>query len=116
MTCRGQLGRVSEAIATLPADVRDRLVFVALSVESDLPPEDLQAYAEREGFPFVYAVMPAEMQRAFAEEYGREALIPSMMPHLTIGADGEVSDLHLGALDPDQIAEKLTALSEPAAS
>ncbi|MFM9108759.1 MAG: hypothetical protein ACKOWF_18900 [Chloroflexota bacterium] len=111
MTCRGQLARVSEAVASLPGDVRENLVFVGLSVETGIQPSALQDYAEENGFPFIYAVMPADYQKAIVEQFGREALVPPMMPHFTIAPDGAVSGLSTGKQDPGAIAGELEALA-----
>jgi hypothetical protein len=110
MTCRGQLARVTEAVASLPNDVRDDIVFVGLSMETGLDPAALQKYDEANGFPFIYAVMPKEYQQAVVDQFGREALIPPFMPRFSIASNGEVSQLLTGKQEPDEIAKELTAL------
>ena len=110
MTCRGQLARVTEAVASLPDDVRDDLVFIGLSMETGLEPEALQRYDETNGFPFIYAVMPKEYQQAILDRFGREALIPTFMPRFVISPDGSVSELQTGKQEPADIAAELTAL------
>lgn len=103
------MGRATEAIALLDPEVRDEVVFVALSVEADLDPAALRAYAEREGFPFVYATMPVEFQRSLVETVGRETVVPPLMPHLLIGADGVPGPVAFGDKSPEELAAELTA-------
>ena len=108
------MGRITEAIDALPADDRDDIVFIGLSTESDLNVADLEAYAEREGFPFIYAVMPADYQRALVDDLGRSAVIPPLTPHFTISPDGEVSELMNGSMNPPEVTKELEALVKPA--
>lgn len=103
---------MTEAVASLPDDVRENLVLVGLSMETGIQPSALQAYADQNGFPFIYAVMPEEYQRAIVDQFGREALIPPFMPHFTITPDRTVSTLYSGKQEPDEIAKELTALVE----
>ncbi|MDP9365294.1 MAG: TlpA family protein disulfide reductase [Chloroflexota bacterium] len=101
--CRDQLARVKEAAAQIPEEERGDIVFVALSSEVDLPRESLAAYAEDNGFPFVFAVMPAEMLRAMADDLGQEIAVPPATPHLIVAADGTVGELHTGSAAPEEI-------------
>jgi hypothetical protein len=103
------LGRATEAMALLEPAIRDEVVFVALSVETDLDPAALRAYAEREGFPFVYAVMTPEFQRSLVETAGRETAVPPLMPHLLVGADGVPGPVTVGDKAPPELAAELTA-------
>jgi hypothetical protein len=105
------LVRVNEAIATLPDEIRDEIVFIGLSTEAELDPAALRKYAEENGFPFIYAAMPAEFQRALADDIGKSALIPPVMPHFTIARDGTVGELQLGQQSPEEIAKELTDLA-----
>lgn len=114
-SCHGQLTRLKEAAATLPEEQREEIVFVALSTEGELPREDLANYAATNEFPFIFAVMPADMLRAMADDFGQEIAVPPAMPYLIVAPDGTVGDLHTGGSSVDELlalfAETLSAAS-----
>ena len=86
---------------------RERIVFVALSIETTIDPDALRAYEEQYQFPFVHAVMTEPFAVAWAEEYGKEGLVPPLTPHVIIAADGTPGELQLGTQDPEEIAAEL---------
>jgi thiol-disulfide isomerase/thioredoxin len=101
--CHGQLTRLKEAAAALPEEQREDIVFVALSTEGELPREDLAAYAAINEFPFIFAVMPADMLRAMADDFGQEIAVPPAMPYLIVAPDGTVGDLHTGGSSVEEL-------------
>ncbi len=114
--CRDQLARVKEAAAQIPEEERADAVFVALSTEVDLPRETLAEYAASNEVPFVFAVMPAEMVQAMADDLGQEIAIPPATPHLIIAPDGTVGDVHTGGASAEDVLALLAAAKETAAS
>lgn len=102
--CRQQLTNVQQARAQLPGD---DVVFVALSVETTISPEDLAQYADNLGFDWTFAVMSPELLQALADEFGRTVTNPPSTPHFVIRADGSVSELVTGI----QSAEEIVALT-----
>jgi cytochrome oxidase Cu insertion factor (SCO1/SenC/PrrC family) len=108
-TCHAQLERVKDAAAQLPEDDKDNVVLVALSSEVDLPRETLAQYAGDNDFPFIFAVMSAEMLRAMVDDLGQEVAVPPATPHLIVAPDGTVGDLRTGSTAP---ADLLTLLAE----
>jgi cytochrome oxidase Cu insertion factor (SCO1/SenC/PrrC family) len=107
--CRQQLTNVRAAKEQLNSDA---FVFVALSVEVDLPRESLAAYSENEAFPWIFAVMSPEMLKAVVDHFGREASIPPSTPHFIIAPDGHtVTELITGIEAPEAIVERLTAIN-----
>ncbi|NJM40335.1 MAG: redoxin family protein [Anaerolineae bacterium] len=64
--CRKQLGYVTEAKKQLGSD---NIVFVALSVESDLDPAALAQYAKDTGFDLQFAVLDAAGLKAFSDAF-----------------------------------------------
>ncbi len=101
--CYEQLTRVTEAFARIPEAERDNIVLVALSSEIDLPREDLANYAEKTGFPLLFAVMRDDLLKAMVDDLGREWAIPPAMPHLIVSPDGTVGDLHTGGSSVDEL-------------
>ena len=114
-SCHGQLTRLKEAAATLPEEQREEIVFVALSTEGELPREELANYAATNEFPFIFAVMPADMLRAMADDFGQEIAVPPAMPYLIVAPDGTVGELHTGGSSVEELLA-LFAETQPAAS
>jgi thiol-disulfide isomerase/thioredoxin len=113
--CRDQLARVKEAAAQIPADEREETVFVALSSEVDLPRETLAEYAASNDFPFIFAVMPAEMLQAMADDLGQEIAVPPATPHLIVAPDGTIGALRTGSEAPEDILAGLAEARETSA-
>ncbi len=115
-TCRGQLVRVKEAAAQIPEAEREDIVLVALSSEVDLPRETLAAYAAENDFPFIFAVMPAEMLKAMADDLGQEIAVPPATPHLIVAPDGTIGELHTGSTSPEDLLARFADAQALAAS
>jgi thiol-disulfide isomerase/thioredoxin len=113
--CRDQLVRVKEAAAQIPEDEREEIVFVALSSEVDTPRELLAEYAAANDFPFIFAVMPAEMLQAMADDLGQEIAVPPATPHLIVAPDGTVGALRTGGEAPEDILAGLAEVRETSA-
>ncbi len=113
--CFEQLSRVQEAFARIPETERDEIVLVALSSEIDLPREDLASYAEKTGFPLLFAVMPEAMLKTMVDDIGREWAIPPAMPHLIVSPDGTIGDLHTGGSSAEELLALFAAAQESAA-
>mgnify|MGYP005848391305 CR=1 FL=1 len=104
--CRAQLGnatRAAEQLASQP------VVFVALSVAENISDADLAAYAERQGFPFIFAVATPEMLAALTANFGRAAITPPSTPHFIIAPDGSVSSLFTGSKSAADLVSLLSA-------
>ncbi len=110
--CRDQLARVKEAAAQIPAEERDKVAFVALSSEVDLPRETLAEYAAANDFPFVFAVMPAAMLQAMVDDLGQEVAVPPATPHLIMAPDGTVGEVHTGGDDAAAVLALLAAAAD----
>jgi thiol-disulfide isomerase/thioredoxin len=103
--CRAQQGEVREAKAQLGDDV----VFIGLSLETNLPPEQLAAYAQDNGFDWTYAVMPVELLAQLTDEFGRSITNAPSTPHFIIRSDGTFSALSTGIDPADIIVTKIQA-------
>jgi thiol-disulfide isomerase/thioredoxin len=114
--CRDQLARVKEAAALIPEEERAEVVFVALSSEVDLPRETLADYAAANDFPFIFAVMPAEMLQAMVDDLGQEIAVPPATPHLIIAPDGSVGEVHTGSATAEEVLALLAEARESAAA
>jgi cytochrome oxidase Cu insertion factor (SCO1/SenC/PrrC family) len=105
--CRQQMGDIRD---TLLAQLDpERTVLLGLSVETDLPREDLAAYVDKQSFSWQFAVMTPELLQALAATYGQTIANPPAVPHFVIGPDGSVSDLSTGFHTADQLFAELTA-------
>jgi peroxiredoxin len=95
--CRRQLGNVNEAVAQLAGNAD--IVFIGLSVETELTAADLQDYVARQGFNFPFAVATPAMMQQLIDQFGRTVSNPPSTPHFVIRPDGTVSELKTGFED-----------------
>lgn len=105
--CRRQLGNLraaSELLAEQDADV----AYVVISVERGLPAAALADYADRNAFPFRFAVADDELLGLLADRFGRNALNPPSTPHVIVAADGTASELRTGFSPPDELVGLLS--------
>ncbi len=104
--CRRQLGNVRDAKQQLAGE---DVVFVALSVETNIDDATLASYANGEGFDWLFAVVTPEMLGLLADEFGRSIANPPATPHFIIRADGSNTDLVTGIESSDQIIAQIIA-------
>jgi hypothetical protein len=105
--CRQQMGTIRDGL--LSQLDPERTVLLGLSVETDLPREELAAYVDTQGFSWQFAVMTPELLQALAATYGQTIANPPAVPHFLIGPDGSVGDLSTGFHTADQLLGELTA-------
>lgn len=105
--CRRQLGNVREARAQLGDDV----VFIGLSLETNLDDADLAQYQSDQGFDWTFAVMTPEMLQALADTFGRSITSAPSTPHFVIRPDGSYTDLVTGIDSPDEIVQQIQSAS-----
>ncbi len=103
--CRRQLTNVQEASAQFGDDV----VFVALSVETNIAGEELATYADNAGFDYTFAVMTPEMLSELAGAFGQTISNPPATPHFIIRPDGSTTDLVTGIEPAADIVTQLEA-------
>jgi thiol-disulfide isomerase/thioredoxin len=103
--CRAQQGEVREAKTQLGDDV----VFIGLSLETNLPSENLATYAQDNGFDWTYAVMPVDLLSQLADQFGRSITNAPSTPHFIIRPDGSFTDLSTGIDPADTIVAKIQA-------
>lgn len=103
--CRQQLGNVREARTQLGDDV----VFIGLSLETNLSDADLAQYQADQGFDWTFAVMTPEMLQGLADTFGRSITSAPSTPHFVIRPDGSYTDLVTGIDSPDEIMQQIQA-------
>jgi thiol-disulfide isomerase/thioredoxin len=108
--CRRQLGNVSQAKAQL-GDSED-VVFVSLSVETNIGDGDLANYTQETGFDWAFAVATPEMLVSLVETFGQSITNPPSTPHFIIRPDGSTTELTTGYEGPDEILQNLEAESQ----
>jgi cytochrome oxidase Cu insertion factor (SCO1/SenC/PrrC family) len=105
--CRQQMSVIRDQ---LRAQVDpERIVFVGLSVETNLATETLASYTSTHGFDWTFAVMTPELLQELSSTFGRTIANPPAVPHFVIGPDGTTSDLSTGHHSADRLLEQLTA-------
>jgi thiol-disulfide isomerase/thioredoxin len=108
--CRRQLGNVSQAKAQL-GDSED-VVFVSLSVETNIGDGDLANYTQETGFDWAFAVATPDMLVSLVETFGQSITNPPSTPHFIIRPDGSTTDLTTGYEGPEEILQNLEAESQ----
>jgi thiol-disulfide isomerase/thioredoxin len=99
--CRSQLTTLTDVASQYGDDV----VFVALSVETNLAPADVAAYAASNGFDWTFAAMTPEVLQALGAVFGPTVGNPPATPHFIIRPDGSVTDLVTGLKSADELVE-----------
>lgn len=107
--CRQQLENVRSAREQLGENV----IFVALSVETNISSADLAAYADENGFEWHFAVMTPELLGELVNAFGRTISNPPSTPHFVIRPDGTVSALSTGIESASEIVAQIGAVSGP---
>jgi thiol-disulfide isomerase/thioredoxin len=107
--CREQLGYVRDTQAQLDPE---KVVFVALSVETNVSAAELARYADEQGFPFTFAVMTPELLQELSATFGRTIANPPSTPHFIIRPDGSVTELSTGIKPAEEIRARISAAME----
>jgi thiol-disulfide isomerase/thioredoxin len=88
--CRAQQVQVSAAHGT------GSFTSVSLDVDLSEAPDDLAAYADREGFDWHFAMADASLYRLLQERFGVAVTNPPSTPLIVIERDGSVRPLGFG--------------------
>jgi len=90
LNCRAQQMQVSAAHET------GSFTSVSLDVDLSEAPDDLAAYADREGFDWHFAMADASLYRLLQERFGVAVTNPPSTPLIVIERDGSVRPLGFG--------------------
>ena len=104
--CRRQLTNVLDAKQQLASD---DVIFVALSVETNIGDGDLANYANAAGFDWHFAVMTPEILRELVDEFGQAITNPPATPHFIIHPDSTFTELATGIEPAGQIISQIQA-------
>jgi len=105
-TCRKQLGDTQKAAA----QIGERAVVIALSVETDLSADDVADYAKSNGFENIrFAVMSKELLAAMVDAFGNSAVNPPSTPHVIIDAAGVAGEMTTGRISATDLVAALDA-------
>lgn len=88
INCLAQQREAQVALERLRGEVP--VVYVSLGVDPGEGPEDLAAYAEREGFDWRFAVAGPEVARALADAFGPIFLSPPSTPLVVVDPTGQI--------------------------
>lgn len=115
--CLGQQRQVIGAYDALgalpedaPEDAEPAVIFISLSVAENISDERLAAYADREGFEWIFAVVPPIMLDGLVTEFGRAVITPPSSPHFYILPDGAVTELTTGFQSSADLIAEITDL------
>ena len=104
--CRRQLGNVRDARAQIG---NDNVVFIGLSLETNISDGQLAQYQSDYGFDWTFAVMTPELLQELAAAFGRSITSAPSTPHFVIRPDGSFTDLVTGIESAEQILRQLEA-------
>lgn len=99
--CRRQQQTLTSVFNT--ADPHE-VVFISLSVETNISDGDLADYAAREGFDWTFVVANEALLAELVNLYGRTITNPPSTPHFAVYPDGSYSELTTGFSSADQIS------------
>jgi len=77
----------------MPAVNSDEVIFISLDSETNNSAESLTSYAENYEFPWLFAVMTPDFQRAATEEFGNVVNVPPSEPQWVIRPDGSFTGI-----------------------
>ncbi len=109
INCLMQLVNVAAALPDLDPE---RHVVIAISLETELEPQDLARYAENSDFDWIFAVASPDMLKAIVDAFGRDAVVPSITPHVIVYPDGTVGELQTGGTSPEEIINMMNETSD----
>jgi len=104
INCMMQMVNVAAALPNLDPE---RHVVMAISIETQLAPEDLAKYAENSDFDWIFSVASPELLKAIVDAFGRDAVVPSITPHVIVYPDGTAGDLQTGGSSPEDIIDMM---------
>jgi cytochrome oxidase Cu insertion factor (SCO1/SenC/PrrC family) len=105
---RGQMRWRDEV---MPQVNMENVVFVSLTIETNLTPQDVQAYADENNFGWIFAVATPELLQALTAQFGNGVNVPPSEPQWMIRPNGSVV-----GLISDNSTASLSALINSAAS
>ena len=104
--CRQQLNNVRDAKVQLEGD---EVVFIALSLETNIDDETLAQYANGSSYDWLFAVATPDLLKGLTEEFGRAIVVAPSTPHFIVRADGTNSELVTGIEPAGQIVAQIRA-------
>jgi hypothetical protein len=109
INCMIQMGNVAAALPDLDPEQH---VMISISIETGLAPKDLAKYAENSDFDWMFSVASPEMLKAIVDVFGRDALVPSITPHVIVYPDGTTGSLRTGGASPEDIVDMMNETNE----
>lgn len=102
--CRQQLGTVKQVREQLGGD---DVVFIGISVETNLSAEQLAQYQESTGYDWPFAVATPELVQALVDQFGQSITNPPSTPHFIIRPDGSATELDTGMESADELIAQI---------
>jgi len=91
----------------LPQFPSDDVVFISISVETNVRSENLAEYARDENFNWQFAIATSEMMISLVDTFGRDVSNPPRQPDFIIRPDGTTTDLLLGLTPASQTIDQI---------
>ena len=101
-SCRQQLKNIRDARA---AEGGEKIMVIAISIETTLKDEELADYAKTEGFDWPFVVASDDLLKALVKEFGRTVANPPSTPHFLLRPDGTFTKLETGGRSPEELTK-----------
>lgn len=98
--CAQQQNNVGQARARLNSD---NVVFISISVETNISADDLANYAINRQYDWVFVLADLPLLDLLTAEFGRTITSPPSTPHFVVYPDGSYSQLYTGYTSADEI-------------
>ena len=105
-TCRSQAGEIKKLLEAFGED--GGVVAVSLDIDVNEDAASLKKYAAAAGFPWRFAVAPADLLREFSSLYGSQYLNPPSAPIILVNAKGTVLPLPAGLKSVATLQQSVT--------
>ena len=104
--CLRQQRASATALAALDGE---DVVYISLDIDPSERPEDLAAYADKQGFDWRFVVAGRELSRQLARALGDQVLSPPSTPKIIITPDGRVIGPDFGMADAADVEAEIRA-------
>ncbi len=86
-------------------------VFIALSVDTNASPEELQSYRQKNDFDWRFAIVPTGLLKELARVFGQKFTRP--LSHFIIRSDGSFTELGIGLKSTEELNALILKETQP---
>ena len=86
--------------------------YISIVVDINVSDADIVAFADGQGFDWVFTVASPEFLNAFINQYGRSVITSPNMVHFVIRPDGTQSQFFQGASQPATLIQEILSVDD----